>query len=64
MEDAHRAEILAGLNEGDPVVTAAGFNPSYLLDALGARDAHYAAFEVRKVLDAAEKDNGPRRSKR
>ena len=29
---------------GDPVVTAAGFNPSYLLDALGAFDTPYVNF--------------------
>ena len=29
---------------GDPAVTAAGFNPSYLLDALGAFDTPYVNF--------------------
>ncbi len=29
---------------GDPVVTAAGFNPTYLLDALGAFDTPYVNF--------------------
>ncbi len=29
---------------GDPAVTAAGFNPSYLLDALGALDTPYVNF--------------------
>jgi DNA polymerase-3 subunit beta len=29
---------------GDPAVTAAGFNPSYLLDALGAFDTAYVNF--------------------
>ena len=39
--------IEAGVDQpggGDPVVTAAGFNPTYLLDALGAFDTPYVNF--------------------
>ncbi|MRV51354.1 DNA polymerase III subunit beta, partial [Staphylococcus aureus] len=32
--------------DGEPTITAAGFNPHYLCDAVGARATHYVHFCV------------------
>lgn len=36
--------VVENLSGGEPPITAAGFNPTYLLDALGVLDAPYAHF--------------------
>ena len=49
---------------GDQVVTAAGFNPTYLLDALGAFDTPYVNFALHRAEQALPADRAGRARRR